>query len=199
MISGIAELALSRSRKNIPVMDYDAKHRLFHKTIAEARDMVARAVAYIVSESPFVIALTNKPRNHRAQVDVDAMRPDRSLSMGRKVMAGAAQGDAASISFLHAWRGATLLTGIDQNGKPVWGGSKISPVVPQAFVDAGHRGSILYMPSAGKLTNKPPRAKRKKAKTRLTKAQLLEGFDNPNNWVEVATFEELKTHMLKEL
>jgi hypothetical protein len=69
-----------------------------------------------------------------------------------------------------ARRGATLLVGTDQNGKPLWGGSKITPMVPEAFIRAGHQGSILYMPTAGPLTAKPKRVRfRKVAAGQLTK------------------------------
>jgi hypothetical protein len=70
------------------------------------------------------------------------------------VIAGVAAGDTACISFLQVWRGATLLAGRDKDDKPIWGGSKMTPVVPQVFIDAGHQGSLLYMPNSGKLTGR---------------------------------------------
>jgi hypothetical protein len=137
--------------KRIPVFDTFATKVLFHRKRAEAEHMVASGVACELSRHPLEIRLTKPPASRTAE---DLLHADRSLSMGPSVMAGVAGRDAACISLLQAWRGATLLTGRDQNGKPVWGGSKISPVVPQAFIDAGHQGSILYMPGAGKLTCK---------------------------------------------
>ena len=111
--------------------------------------MVASGVACELSRHPFEIRLAKPPASRTAEALLHA---DRSLSMGSEVMAGVADGNTACISFLQAWRGATLLAGRDKDGKPVWGGSKITPVVPQAFIDAGHQGSILYMPNSGKLT-----------------------------------------------
>jgi hypothetical protein len=164
--------------KRIPVFDTSATKVLFHRKRAEAEGMVASGVACELSRHPFEIRLAKPPASRAGE---DLMRPDRSLSMGPKVMAGAAQGDAACISFLHAWRGPEVRNG-----------------VPEELWKQNVERSILFMPSAGELTNKPPRPKRKKAKTRLTRAQLLEGFANPANWVE-CTLEELETDILKEL
>jgi hypothetical protein len=137
--------------RRIPVFDTFATKVLFYRPRAKAEAMVASGVACELSRVPFEIRLAKSPASRVAE---DLLYADRSLSMGPGVMAGVAAGDIACISFLQAWRGATFLTGRDQNGRPLWGGSKISPVVPQAFIDAGHQGSILYMPHAGKLTSR---------------------------------------------
>jgi hypothetical protein len=78
-----------------------------------------------------------------------------------KRLDGCVHAHPPDVGLFSAWRGATLLAGRDKNGKPLWAGSKIMPVVPQAFIDAGHQGSILYMPNAGPLTAKPNRRKGK--------------------------------------
>jgi hypothetical protein len=120
---------------------------LFYKSRANAEDMVKAGVAYQLSAEPFEIRLAKAPtsREHEA-----LLRPDRSLAMGPDVMRGAAKGIASCQALLNSWRGATLLAGRDESGKPLWAGSKITPVVPQALIDAGHQGSILYMPKSGR-------------------------------------------------
>jgi hypothetical protein len=137
--------------KRVPVFDTSATKVLFHQKRAEAESMVASGVACELSRHPFEIRLAKPPASRTSE---DLLHADRSLSMGPGIMAGVAAGDPACISFLQVWRGATLLAGRDKDGKPRWGGSKISPVVPQAFIDAGHQGSILYMPNTGKLTGR---------------------------------------------
>ena len=94
-------------RKTVPVMSFDSKDRLFHKGVEEARDMVSRAVAYVVTEHPLVIALASPPKNHRIQIDIERLRPDRSLTVGRGVVHGAALGEPGCVEIIdgHAgWR-----------------------------------------------------------------------------------------------
>lgn len=137
--------------KRIPVFDTFATKILFYRPRAKAEAMVASGVACELSPVPFEIRLAKSPESRAAE---ELLHADRSLSMGPRVMTGVEAGEAACISFLPAWRGATLLAGRDGNGKPLWAGSKIMPVVPQALLDAGHQGSILYMPNTGKLTGR---------------------------------------------
>jgi hypothetical protein len=95
-------------------MDYEAKHRLFHVSHASAVDMIDRATAYLVSEVPLVIALANKPRNHRAQIDVDALRPDRSLTVGASTVHAAALGIKGALKIFdgpNGWRSGRFNNG----------------------------------------------------------------------------------------
>ena len=111
---------MSRARKKVPVMDYEAKHRLFHVTREAALDMIGRATAYLVTETPFTIALTNKPKNHRAQVDIDGMRPDRSLTVGASVVHSAALGIRDCVSIFNdarGWRSARFDNGPRREGQ----------------------------------------------------------------------------------
>ncbi len=151
---GCSSLNFSRGRtvaKRVPVFDTFATKVLFYRPRAKAEAMVASGVACELSRVPFEIRLAKSPARRTAE---ELLHADRSLSMGPRVMAGVAAGDTACISFLQVWRGATLLAGKDKDGKPLWGGSKITPVVPQAFIDAGHQGSIFYMPNTGRLTGR---------------------------------------------
>jgi hypothetical protein len=89
-----------------------------------------------------------------------------------------------------ARRGATLLAGNDENGKPFWVGSKISPVVPQAFLMAVHQGSILYMPNTGRLENQGVSgSRRQKAKVRGNPSIGWEIYNE--NW-EVCSADEVR-------
>jgi hypothetical protein len=95
---------MSKKRKNVPVMSYDATDRLFNKSVEEARDMVARFVAYVVTENPLVIALANKPKNHRTQIDIQSLRPDLSVAMPPSVSFGLAVGDPRCAEIVKGWR-----------------------------------------------------------------------------------------------
>jgi hypothetical protein len=133
--------------KRIPVFDTSASTVLFYKSRAKAEGMVKSGVAYQLSAEPFEIRLAKPPASREHE---SLLRSDRSLAMGPNVICGAAEGIASCQALLSSWRGATFLAGKDENGKPLWAGSKITPVVPKALIDAGHQGSILYMPKAGR-------------------------------------------------
>jgi hypothetical protein len=119
--------------KRIPVFDTSASTVLFYKSRAKAEGMVKSGVAYQLSAEPFEIRLAKPPA---LRANEALLRPDRSLAMGPDVMRGAAEGVASCQTLLNFWRGATVRNG-----------------VPEDLMAETHQGSVLFMPSAGRLAN----------------------------------------------
>jgi hypothetical protein len=78
---------------------------LFHTDGASALKMVEDGAAFILTESPLEIALKFSPGRKRNQIDIETLRPDRSLIIGPCVIEGATDALTGCVAIVNSYFG----------------------------------------------------------------------------------------------
>lgn len=77
-------------RRCVPVRDHFGKAILFRRTREEAERMIASGICFVLMQQPLELALVRAPG--RTQLDIQNVRPDRSLTMPPSVIQDAVDG-----------------------------------------------------------------------------------------------------------
>lgn len=136
------------SRKCVPVFDHVGRRVLFHKTQTQALQMVDAGVAFVLSNDPLEVAFTNAPTSS-----------DRSLTLSRSVVVGAARGSKCDQEAVRSRRTIQMFS---KKEKYCSKGSKKRPTsqsflistspVPEKLLREPAGRAILYFPEDDRTT-----------------------------------------------